>query len=184
MSFFNRFKDLMPKKQQPEPKPIPEAPKPVQEKAPEINWLDPKAKISKYFTVKEALYLPSWQVMHIPSESEKANILKMAAKMDRVRELMNNFPISVHVWIRPVLNQPGHPKHGQDYNTFIKGAKNSAHKTGEAVDWSIKGEDCDKLRIALLIKLEELELRMEDLPGSNWIHLDCRPVVGKRFFKP
>lgn len=152
---------------------------------PQIDWTNPAQKISKYFTVKEALYLPSWSILHIPSEEEKLNILKMAEKMDLVREFIGS-PVSVHVWIRPgSVNQPSSPRHGQDYNAFIKGAPKSAHKIGSAVDWSVKGTSCDDIRTKLIPKLEEYDLRMEDLKGSNWVHLDCvKPFNNVRFFKP
>ena len=38
------------------------------------------SKISKYFTWKEALLLPSWGICHEPTEEEKAAIIKMAKK--------------------------------------------------------------------------------------------------------
>lgn len=152
---------------------------------PAINWNDEKAKISRYFTVHEALWLPSWRVYHEPSEEEKDNILELAVKMDKVRDFLQA-PISVHVWMRPdFLNAPGHSKHGQDYNAFVKGAPRSAHKLGKAVDWSVPGVSCDLVRSKLLPKLEEFGLCMEDLPGSNWVHADCMPPrKGGRFFKP
>lgn len=149
-----------------------------------INWLDPKAKISKYFTVKEALWLPSWQVMHTPSDTEKDNIVKMAQAMDLVRDFIDS-PISIHVWIRPsTVNAPGSAHDQQDYNAFIKGAKSSSHRLGRAVDWSCKGQDCDDVRAKLEPKLEEFGLRMEKLLGSSWVHLDNMPVISNRYFKP
>lgn len=148
-----------------------------------IDWKDPKAKISKYFTVREACWLPSWSVLHFPSEVEQKNILLLAEKMDKVRELIGR-PIKVTVWIRPLLNSPAYTNHGKDYNAFIKGAKNSAHKDGRAVDWICPGKSCDEIRKVLVHKLVEFDLRMEDLPGSNWVHNDSAPVINNRFFKP
>lgn len=153
----------------------------------EIDWNNPAAKVSKYFTVKETTYLPSWGISHIPSEEEKKNIVALALIMDKVRELIN-LPIGVHVWMRPgSVNCPGSQYHGQDYNAFIKGAKRSPHKQGQGIDWSAKGLTCDEIRKKLEPKLEELGLRMEDLPGSNWVHNDTYPASvsgGRRFFKP
>lgn len=172
-------------KTSPEPLPkVTEIPIEVKQEAVQIDWTNPSSKISKYFTVKEALFLPSWNCYHNPSEQEKTNILLMAEQMDKIREFLQK-PIRVHCWIRPVLNQPEHVRHGQDYNAFVKGARMSAHKTGEAVDWSIAGANCDELRKKLLPKLEQFDLRMEDLPGSNWVHTDRRkPNNNIRFFKP
>jgi hypothetical protein len=145
----------------------------------------PQGKItnSKYFQWSEALYLPSWQVYHTPSQVEKDNIIKTAAVMDQIREFFGK-PINIHVWCRPILNSPGHPRHGQDYNQFINGAANSAHKVGLAVDFDVKGMSCDDVRAKLLPLLDKLNIRMEDLPGSSWVHIDLFPVKSKRYFKP
>jgi hypothetical protein len=171
---------------------------------PEIDWTNPKAKISKYFTVKEALYLPSWNIYHTPTEAEKNNILKTAKAMDRAREFLG-MGITVTVWIRPskvncpefdpktVVVSDKDPRRAAklkalnnlDYNAFVGGAKSSAHITGDAVDWVTK-ITADKARELLKPKLEEFELCMENLPGSNWVHTDTRPprTSTGRFFKP
>jgi hypothetical protein len=147
-----------------------------------IDWTDPCAKISNHFSVKEALWLPSWGCMHNPSEAEKEEILRTAAKMDVVREFVGS-PINVHCWIRPVLNNPASPYHGQDYNAHVGGAHNSAHKYGKAVDWDC-GRDCDAVRADLEPKLEEWDLRMERMPGGNWVHLDTNLPNPNRYFNP
>jgi zinc D-Ala-D-Ala carboxypeptidase len=152
---------------------------------PEIDWTNPEAKVSKFFTTAEVLWLPSWQVMHVPSEDEKNNILKQAAKMDLIREFLGT-PIKIHSWIRPILNNPSSEHHGQDYNAFVKGAKNSAHKIGLATDWDA-GEKCiDTInKILFAKKLEEFNLRMENNgPDPSWIHIDCAPVIVYRYFNP
>ena len=148
-----------------------------------IDWTNPESKISKHFTVKEALWLPSWQVMHIPSEGEKTNILKQAAKMDLIREFLN-VPINIHCWLRPILNNPSSSHHGQDYNALVKGAKNSAHKIGLATDYDAKGLNCDDVRAKLVPKLDEWQIRMEKMPGGNWVHNDSAPVIASRYFNP
>jgi hypothetical protein len=172
-----------------------------------IDWSNPKAKISKYFTVHEACFLPSWGVLHIPTEEEKANILKTAQKMDLVREFLGE-SITVSVWLRPKSCNCNNPKfNGQDYNTWLynnvvwknltpeakalKKVPNSPHRTGDAVDWILTGkntnEACDIVRSKLLPKLEEFGVRMEDVSHfskRNWVHIDTRQVVNKRYFKP
>lgn len=172
---------------------------PIKETKVEINWLDPKAKVSKYFTVKEALWLPSWNCLHSPTEEEKANIIKMGAKMDIVREFLGK-PINTHCWLRPgkVNCSTFDPKtiktndpikqaalDALDYNAFVKGAKRSAHKFALGVDFDC-GEDCSETRKKLLAKLEAFDMRMEDIEGP-WVHLDIYPKEtsgGVRFFKP
>ncbi len=165
--------------------PPPKNPDVMWERPTMINWLDPKAKISKYFTVHEALYLPTWKTYHVPSEEEKINILKTAVAMDAVREFLGT-PISVHVWIRPTkANCPSSPHHGQDYNAVVKGAKSSPHIKGLAVDWHSTGT-CDEVRTKLKPELERLNICVEDLPKSVWVHMDIMPPRGgtRRFFLP
>lgn len=169
-----------------------------------VDWSNMSAKISKYFTVKDALWLPSWSVAHVPSEEEKANILRVAKKLDIVREFLNE-PLTVHVWMRPgQVNAPGTEWHGKDYNTYVyetfvwkgltaeqkanKVAPNSPHKNGDAVDFSVQGKrtpkDCNNYRAKLVPKLEEWDVRLENNKDGNWLHIDVRPVKNSRFFNP
>lgn len=153
-----------------------------------IDWNDPKAKISKYFTVGEALYLPSWGVYHNPSEEEKQSIIETAKKMDQIRDFIG-YAIKVHCWIRPTkVNCQENQYLGQDYNKFVGGATKSAHIEGKAVDWSAIGYPstsfCDELREKLLPQLQVFDIRMENHSGP-WLHIDIRPPVNNnRYFKP
>ena len=157
-----------------------------------INWYDASCRITENFTVKEALTLPSFDnVMHVPSEQEKENIVVMAMRMERVRTILG-FPIQVHCWIRPTCvktNVAISPFNGKNYNEKVGGSYNSYHIVGSAVDFHVKGysgnEGCNLMRTKLYPHLELLGLRMESIEG-NWIHLDDRPVPqnGNRFFKP
>jgi len=150
-----------------------------------IDWSNPKAKVSKHFTVKETTYLPSWDCYHVPSEEEKKEIIKLAEKMDIIRDRIGK-PVIVHVWIRPKkANIPNHPKDGGDYNMFIGSTSTkSGHIFGQAVDFHIGGmPDCAEVRDLIKPWLEELDIRMEDIQGG-WIHIDTKPVGHKRFFKP
>jgi hypothetical protein len=190
-----------------------EVAKPVQpvvvEIEPEINWSNPKQKLTENFTVKEALYLPSWFSYHMPSEEEKTAILEIAKKVTKIiskveEKLGKQLYIDVHAWIRPEkANIAGSKWNGMDYNRYIyetqvwkdltpeqkaqKKVPNSPHKTGRAIDFHVIGyegkEKCAEMRTLLLPYLEEFGLRMEDISGG-WIHLDDMPVVSHRFFKP
>lgn len=184
---------------------IPEAPK----TEPAVDWSNSKSRLSANFSVGEALTLPSWGAMHIPSDSEKEAILSIAAQVTKAilvlaKELNKEIHINVHAWIRPgAANIPGSKWNGKDYNRYIyetqvwkglsaeeiakKHVPDSPHKTGHAIDFNVIGFEgaigCAKVRAALLPHLEELGLRMEDLDGG-WVHLDNLPIVNKRFFKP
>lgn len=137
-----------------------------------VDWTNPSCKISKYFTVKEACWLHLSHVLYTPSEIEKDNILKTAAKMDLIRDFIK-YPINIVSWIRPAA-----------YNKMVGGAPKSEHIVGNAVDWTT-GQFCDDLRRLILPQLSFWGLRMEDLPGSDWVHIDRKQVDDKfRYFKP
>jgi hypothetical protein len=143
----------------------------------------PQDKVSDHFTWGECLYLASWNCFHIPTQQEKANIIKTCKVMDKIRDELGR-PISVHCFIRPaVVNCPTSPNHGKNYNAFVGGAKNSAHLLGLAVDWSC-GENCDLTRAKLLPHLDQFNIRMENLPKASWLHIDLMPPNPNRFFKP
>ena len=140
-----------------------------------IDWSDSTAKISKYFNVKEALWLNSEKRLANPNSEQKKAIWEMAQKMDVVREFLGK-PMIVTSWLRPA-----------DYNIKIGGSINSYHVKGMATDFVVKNMDCESVRQALLPKIKEWDLRMEDnahINGGNWIHLDMGKVKWKRFFKP
>ena len=199
-----------PKVPQTEPKPAAEPVKtPQTEPKVEVNWSDPKSKINSRFSVSEALTLPSWGVMHIPSEDEKKAIKGIADKVAAITaeveaKLGKKLPINVHAFMRPgKANIPGSQWDGKDYNRYIyetqvwknltaeekvkKTVPNSPHRTGHAIDFHFGGyegkEKCAEMRQILLPLIEKHGLRMEDMSGG-WIHLDDLPVVNKRFFKP
>lgn len=143
-----------------------------------IDWTKSDSKIAKYFTVKEALFLPTYG--RLANEADglndrvKANLVRTFAVMDKIRELFGK-PIMVHVAYRP-----------EAYNKLIGGSLKSAHIFGLAVDFHVVGMSCDDVRKELLSKLDILGIRMEDMPHSNWVHIDLRQVTsgGRRFFIP
>lgn len=179
------------------------------EPAPQIDWSNPAAKITPRFSVKEALLLPSWGVMHQPTEDEKTAIYNIAVGVGKAADFLEEklgrkVVINVHAWMRPEkANCPGSEWNGKDYNRYIyetqvwkdltsaqkaeKKVPQSPHRTGHAIDFHIEGfagkEGCAKIREMLVPQLESLNLRMEDISGG-WVHLDDMPVKNKRFFKP
>jgi hypothetical protein len=161
-----------------------------------INWFNPKDKVSKYFTVHEALYLPTWGIYHTPSETEQINIISTALVMDEVREILDR-PIIVHAWVRPIkVDNISSPRHGMNYNNAIGGAGKSAHVDGLAVDWHCEGLTIDETMDIIQPKCEELEFSLEN-NGSvsriannggmggprNWVHLQIRPLVFKPYWR-
>jgi hypothetical protein len=147
--------------------------------------------VTTNFTVGECTLLPSWGCHHITSTNEQVNLTRVCELLEKVRffasdKLKKDCPIKIHCMIRPKsVNAPGHAGHGKDYNKFVKGAPRSAHISGLAVDFSIEGVDCDRLRKLLVPKLTEFDCRMESLHGAGWVHLDLiPPTEGRRYFKP
>lgn len=152
-----------------------------------IDWSRSEAMISRYFSVHEVLWLPSWRCE--ASEDDgltdeiKSEIVRLAKKLDIVRERIGE-PIVIHSWYRP-----------RAYNKEIGGAKNSGHQSlgpWSAVDFSAgmpgcssRGESCDKLRAMIMPWLEELDLRLENNgKDAPWVHLDTKEVVLSRYFRP
>lgn len=138
-----------------------------------INWTKGDTRVTPNFTVKECLWLPRWNRLHTPTKDEQDNLVRLCKLMEQIRTILGNRTLTIHCMIRP-----------QEYNTLIGGAKKSAHLKGLACDFSIKGEDCDKIRQTLLSHLVRLNCRMEDLPAANWVHVDLAPIMTTRFFKP
>jgi hypothetical protein len=139
----------------------------------------PTDKISKYFTWKDALWLPTWNRMTRSEEINHSvidNLIITFHKADDIREFFN-LPMNIHCAYRPTA-----------YNSLpsIKGAPNSGHVTGMAIDYDINGIVCDVARDRLIAAnfLELNGLRMEKRPGSNWVHNDWKgvPPGGNRYF--
>lgn len=125
------------------------------------------------FIWKDALWLSKWKVYAVPSVEQENEIVKIAFKLQQIRDFFG-LAINAVSWLRPTA-----------YNVLIGGATDSAHMYGMAVDFVVENVNCDEIRRQLLPKLDELKIRMEDRPGSNWVHIDNRdPGAGKRFFKP
>jgi hypothetical protein len=151
-----------------------------------IDWSSPSAKITENFTVREACFLPSWGILHRANAKERENLIKVCELLEKVRAAVNA-PIVVHCMIRPPkVNAPGSKWNKQDYNAAVQGAAGSAHRDGLAVDFHVPGTNCDDLRTFLLPFLESWDCRMERAEGTDWVHLDLRPVPprGNRYFKP
>lgn len=163
----------------------------------EIDWTNPKAGISKHFTVRDAIWLDKWGRLATAedglSDQVKINIvLFFNNKVEPVRVLIDR-PMFSKSCFRPPA-----------YNKLIGGAKLSCHKFGlesgqenddAALDFwcdvdgdgDKDGEDCDQLKDELRPHLESLGIRMENNGvGAKWVHIDNKevPVGGNREFWP
>ena len=145
-----------------------------------VDWINESQKVSKYFTVKDLVYLPTWKRLANASDGLdldiQTNLIKLAQKMDTVREYFGK-PVITHVSYRPT-----------EYNKAIGGALHSQHSLGAAMDFHIEGLTCDEVREELVNKglLETWGMRCEKAPGTNWVHLDFKELApgGNRYFIP
>ena len=132
---------------------------------------------SKDFTWSEALYLPKWEIFTTPeSEFVFYAIELVAEKMQIIRDIFGA-PVQITSWYRPLV-----------YNETVGGSKKSSHILGMAVDFNVLGRDADEVRTVLLPGLGKINVRMENLEGSNWVHIDAncteKTPIEKRYFKP
>lgn len=158
-----------------------------------INWTDGGCKISKHFTVRHAIWLQKWSRLALEDELDscaKTALVNLFTKMDKVVDQLGR--VYVHSAFRP-----------RGYNAIVGGAKQSAHMAREvviskvptllaAVDFHVDmpnklpgSDSCDAARKALLPNLKYFGLRMENNPGSDWVHMDTRPPTnGQHYFLP
>lgn len=124
------------------------------------------------FRLREALWLSQWKVYAFPTPDQLKQIVKIAPTLQFIRNRYGK-PVVIHSWLRPV-----------EYNRQIKGAPDSWHTRGGAVDFHIVTMNCDELRADMKNHLAHWNIRMERLDGSNWVHIDNRPVPsgGERYF--
>jgi hypothetical protein len=162
----------------------------------DLTQIDPTWAISRHFSFREALYLPSWARMAGSSDGLTVDVLVRVAwflrnGMDPVRDDYGE--ILAHCCLRPPA-----------YNRLpeVAGAPNSAHQAlvdhlgvplqptdmVAAMDFNVVGFEggtgCDQIRAKLAPELSTRGLRMERRPGSAWIHLDCAPVISNAYFLP
>jgi uncharacterized protein (DUF983 family) len=92
----------------------------------EIDWTNPECMITEHFSVKEALYLPTWSRMATEADglndTIKQNIVNLLTIMEKVRSILG-CPINVHCCFRPGL-----------YSVAVGGTATDVHTFGEAVD--------------------------------------------------
>jgi len=126
-----------------------------------------------HFKWHEVLFCPKWDVFIYPTASQYHSLIDVVQRLDRVRKSIGS-PITITSGLRPGL-----------YNILIGGSKFSQHCLGKALDFVVRGMTADEVRSYLVDDLELLCLRMEKLPGSNWVHIDTKePGASGRFFNP
>jgi uncharacterized protein YcbK (DUF882 family) len=94
-----------------------------------IDWNNPKARVSQFFTVEEVTQSDRRRIPQRGSTVE-ANIIKLAIQLDIIRVKWAK-PIGVSSWYRP-----------PQVNAEVGGVQNSQHILGGAVDvYDYSGDD-------------------------------------------
>lgn len=148
---------------------------------PEINWLNPECQASRYFTVKDCIYLPQWgRLAGLDDGLTKETKYQIKRFLDRVMDPVRIFldrPIRVHCLYRPPT-----------YNELVGGSLSSSHQIlgpWAACDFDVEELTCGEVGALLLPRLESFGARMENHGNDpSWIHLDSHPVITSRYFKP
>ena len=127
-----------------------------------INWQDFSARVSKYFTVGEVSNFDRARIVPAGTQIE-ANVLRLAAELDRLRELWGS-PIKVTSWYRPPA-----------VNARVGGVSNSQHLNGGAVDvYAANGRDAE-FEAFLDRHWGNRALGYGIASGRGFTHLDLRP---------
>jgi hypothetical protein len=178
-TFFKFINFLFSGKQVPGPKVEEVITKEVVSKVMPIDWKNPKAKISKYFTIGEVITLRKWN--RLANESDGLNdhvkeqlVLFYTTRVDVVREYLG-VPLIVSCGYR-----------SPEYNKLptIKGAPGSSHQSlgnWAAIDFVPVGMSPEAARQKMLPMLDLWGLRLENRgPDMVWIHLDNHPLIGSQ----
>ncbi|MGL5208393.1 D-Ala-D-Ala carboxypeptidase family metallohydrolase [Cetobacterium sp.] len=120
-------------------------------------------KISKYFTLKEAIYsntAKKYGIKNNPSSSDYKNILYTAIRMDEVRKALRT-QVYITSWYR-----------NKKVNRKVKGNSRSYHRKGLAVDFKIKGK-----AKYIKNKLDKAKVSYDQLiyyPKQNRVHISFK----------
>lgn len=139
--------------------------------------LNPDFQISTHFKLGEFTLMRRLKEHSEVDFNILRNIIDTAIVMDKIRDHFGS----------PIMVTSGY--RNPWYNKLIGGASNSSHLYGMGCDFVVlsgKGIiNCDLVREQLKPLMSIYEFSMEDLPGSNWVHIQTRKVRDDfRFFKP
>jgi hypothetical protein len=142
------------------------------------NWLDVDSQVTAHFSVRDCIYLHLWNRLAKAEDGLSNDMLRSITAtclvMEQVREFLG-CPMNVHSFYRSPA-----------YNAAIGAPAHDVHAQGLAIDLDLLPHmTTDDAKEKLQPVLEKFHIRMEDNgKNSSWIHLDCAPLIYKRFFKP
>lgn len=136
-------------------------------------------KEAKYFTIEELV--PPDIYNTLGSEAWDLFNPKLIDTIDFIRESLNR-PITAnnYAW------GGKHTLRGYRPKNCAIGAKRSAHKTGEAIDFDVQGMTADEVRAWLVNNKDRLPHPIRIEAVGCWVHVDVRAKKGYKLyaFKP
>jgi len=134
-----------------------------------IDWTKATYNITPHFTVGEMIALHDWN--RLANENDgltdevKANILKLAQKMEQVRTHLG-CGINVHCGFRSV-------KYNQE---VLKSIPKDVHSMGLAIDIDCNPNlTIEQIKEKMIPVLDSMDLRLEK-GTTTWVHLDMHSV--------
>lgn len=122
-------------------------------------------QISKSFFLNDAIksYTANkYKINNFPSSEKKKNIIYTAHRMDVIKHSLNK-EINITSWYR-----------NKTLNQKVKGAKNSQHQEGLAIDFKIVGNNSNIKK-----KLDKINISYDQLiyyPKQNRIHISFKSI--------
>lgn len=121
--------------------------------------------ISKYFSWAEVIKSPTASELGIenfPSKLQTRNVLLAAQELDKIREKTG--PLIVNSWFR-----------NERLNRAVKGATNSAHLEGYAID--VKSNRYSAYELCNLVKESGIAFDQVIHEYGRWMHISFAPTM-------
>ncbi|MNC25970.1 Peptidase M15 [compost metagenome] len=121
------------------------------------------ANLSTHFTYREGTYSATARDKNIDNNPNPVQLEAMkytALKMEAVRQLLDGRPLYISSWFRSAA-----------LNEAIRGAKNSQHSRGEAVDFKCPGWGSVKQVASMLQQNKELLQYDQLILEPTWVHI-------------
>ena len=125
-------------------------------------------RLSPHFTLAE-LTKTTTGLDNSPSSSHLANLVTLAAALEKVRAVLGNNPIQINSGYR-----------SPEVNKAVGGARASAHLTGQAVDFTCPGFGTP-LAVCEAIKAAGIELDQLIHEYGRWVHLGINPSPRRQY---